>query len=123
MISLHKGEGEAQITHIDFNLTTLGHDFDAGQDAFLDTVAVMMNCNLIITSDTSVAHLAGAIGRPTWVVLKQIPDWRWMLDRPDSPWYPTMTLYRQKSRGDWIDVFDTIERDLRSLLQQKKEAK
>jgi hypothetical protein len=122
LISLHKGEGEAQLAGIDFDVTTLGHDFDAGQDAFLDTAAVMMNCNLIITSDTSVAHLAGAIGRPTWVALKQTPDWRWMLDRPDSPWYPTMTLYRQESRGDWVDVFETIERDLRSLLQQKKEA-
>jgi tetratricopeptide (TPR) repeat protein len=123
LISLHKGEGEAQMAGIDFDVTALGHDFDAGQDAFLDTAAVMMNCDLIITACTSVAHLAGAIGRPTWVALKQIPDWRWMLDRPDSPWYPTMTLYRQKSRGDWVDVFDTIEWDLRSLLQQKKEVK
>jgi len=124
LISLHKGEGEDQIAGIDFDVTTLGHDFDAGQDAFLDTIAVMMNCNLIITCDTAVAHLAGAAGRPTWVALKHIPDWRWMLDRADSPWYPTMTLYRQKSRGDWVDVFDTIERDLSSLLlQQKKAAK
>ena len=123
LISLHKGEGEAQIDGIDFDLTTLGHDFDVGQDAFLDTVAVMMNCDLIITSDTAVAHLAGAIGRPTWVVLKQVPDWRWMLDRPDSPWYPTMTLYRQKSQGDWVDVFDTIEQDLRTMLKQKKDVK
>jgi tetratricopeptide (TPR) repeat protein len=122
LISLHKGEGEAQLAGIDFDVTTLGHDFDAGQDAFLDTAAVMMNCNLIITACTSVAHLAGAIGRPTWVALKQTPDWRWMLDRPDSPWYPTITLYRQESRGDWVDVFETIERDLRCLLQQKKEA-
>jgi tetratricopeptide (TPR) repeat protein len=120
LISLHKGEGEDQIADIDFDVTTLGHDFDAGQDAFLDTVAVMMSCDLIITSDTAVAHLAGAAGRPTWVALKYIPDWRWMLGRADSPWYPTMTLYRQKSRGDWIDVFDTIERDLSSLLQQKR---
>ena len=123
LISLHKGEGEDQMAGINFDVTTLGHDFDAGQDAFLDTAAVMMNCNLIITSDTSVAHLAGAIGRPTWVALKQTPDWRWMLDRPDSPWYPTITLYRQKTRGDWVDVFDTIERDLRNLLQQIKESK
>jgi tetratricopeptide (TPR) repeat protein len=120
LISLHKGEGEDQIASIDFDLTTLGYDFDAGQDAFLDTVAVMMNCDLIITSDTAVAHLAGAAGRPTWVALQHIPDWRWMLDRADSPWYPTMTLYRQKSRGDWVDVFDTIERDLSSLLLQQK---
>jgi len=123
LISLHKGEGEAQMAGIDFHVTTLGHDFDAGQDAFLDTAAVMMNCNLIITACTSIAHLAGAIGRPTWVALKQIPDWRWMLDRPDSPWYPTMTLYRQKSRGDWVHVFDTIERDLRTMLKQNKAAK
>ena len=66
------------------------------QDAFLDTAAVMMNCDLIITSDTAVAHLAGALGCQTWVALKYVPDWRWMLDRSDSPWYPTMTLYRQK---------------------------
>ena len=123
LISLHKGEGEAQIVSIDFDVTTLGHDFDAGQDAFLDTAAVMMNCNLIITSCTSVAHLAGAIGRPTWVALKQTPDWRWMLDRPDSPWYPTMTLYRQKSLGNWVDVFDTIEWDLRTMLKQKRHQK
>ena len=123
LISLHKGEGEAQMADIDFDVTTLGHDFDAGQDAFLDTAAVMMNCDLIITACTSVVHLAGAVGRPTWVVLKQTPDWRWMLDRLDSPWYPTITLYRQKSQGDWVDIFDTIERDLRTLLQQKKEVK
>ena len=122
LISLHKGEGEAQMAGIDFDVTTLGHDFDAGQDAFLDTAAVMMHCNLIITACTSIAHLAGAIGRPTWVALKQTPNWRWMLDRPDSPWYPTMTLYRQESRGDWVDVFQTIERDLRSLLQQKRKS-
>ena len=79
-----------------------------------------MNCDLIITCDTAVAHLAGALGRPTWVALKHVPDWRWMLDRPDSLWYPTMTLCRQKNRGDWVGVFDTIEQDLLSLLEQKK---
>ena len=120
LISLHKGEGEGQITNIDFDVTTLGSGIDAGQDAFLDTAGVMMNCDLIITCDTAVAHLAGALGRPTWVALKHVPDWRWMLDRPDSLWYPTMTLYRQKNRGDWVGVFDTIEQDLLSLLEQKK---
>ena len=120
LISLHKGEGEGQITNINFDVTTLGTGFDAGQDAFLDTAGVMMNCDLIITSDTAVAHLAGALGRPTWVALKHIPDWRWMLERHDSLWYPTMTLYRQKNRGDWVGVFNTIEQDLLSLLEQKK---
>jgi tetratricopeptide (TPR) repeat protein len=123
LISLHQGAGEAQMAGIDFDVTTLGHDFDTGQYAFLDTAAVMMNCDLIITCDTSIAHLASAIGRPTWLVLKQIPHWVWMLDRSDSPWYPTITLYRQKSQGDWVDVFETIKRDLSSMLQQKKEVK
>jgi hypothetical protein len=120
LISLHKGKGEDQITNIDFDVTTLGSGFDAGHDAFLDTAGVMMNCDLIISSDTAVAHLASALGRPTWVALKQIPDWRWILDRPNSPWYPTMTLHRQKNRGDWVGVFDTIEQDLLSLIKQKK---
>ena len=119
LISLHKGEGESQIDGISFEVTTLGAHFDAGDDAFLDTAAVMMNCDLIITSDTAVAHLAGALGCRTWVVLKHVPDWRWMLNRPDSPWYPTMTLYRQKISGDWGCVFDAINRDLHILLDQR----
>jgi len=122
LISLHKGEGEGQTTNIGFDLTTLGSGFDAGQDAFLDTAGVMMNCDLIITSDTSVAHLAGALGRPTWVALQYVPASFWMLERPDSLWYPTMTLFRQKSRGDWVGVFDTIEQNLISLLEQKKDS-
>jgi tetratricopeptide (TPR) repeat protein len=119
LISLHKGEGEDQIANIDFDVTTLGPDFDAGPDAFVDTAAVMMNCDLIITSDTAVAHLAGALGCQTWVALKHIPDWRWMLNRSDCPWYPTMTLYRQKNRGDWADVFYAIKHDLSLLIDQK----
>ncbi|MDC0121723.1 tetratricopeptide repeat protein, partial [Amylibacter sp.] len=119
LISLHKGEGEHQIEDISFELTTFGADFDFGDDAFLDTAAVMMNCDLIITSDTAVAHLAGALGCQTWVVLKHVPDWRWMLDRSDSPWYSTMTLYRQKIPGDWACVFDAINRNLRTLIDQR----
>ena len=119
LISLHKGEGERQIRDINFDLTTLGADFDIGEDAFLDTAAVMMNCDLIISSDTAVAHLAGALGCKTWVVLKHIPDWRWMLNRSDSPWYPSITLYRQKIPGDWASVFHIINRDLRVLLDER----
>jgi tetratricopeptide (TPR) repeat protein len=119
LISLHKGEGESQIAGISFDLTTLGADLDIGDDAFLDTAAVMMNCDLIITSDTAVAHLAGALGCQTWVALKHIPDWRWLLNRSDSPWYPSMTLYRQKISGDWGCVFDAINRDVNILLDQR----
>jgi tetratricopeptide (TPR) repeat protein len=116
LISLHKGDGERQIQDINFELTTFSDDFDSGKHAFCDTAAVMMNCDLIITSDTAVAHLAGALGCRTWVALQYVPDWRWMLERSDSPWYPNMRLYRQKQRGDWGYVFDMLTRDLRSLL-------
>lgn len=69
----------------------------------------------MITCDTSIAHLAGALGRPVFVLLKHVPDWRWILDREDSPWYPTMRLFRQKERGDWAEVFDRVEQAVRSL--------
>ena len=119
LISLHKGEGEDQLENIAFDVTTLGPDFDAGPDAFCDTAAVMMNCDLIMTSDTAVAHLAGALGCNTWVILKSVPDWRWMMDVSNSPWYPNMTLYRQKNRGDWEAVLNEVQHDLRALLDQK----
>jgi hypothetical protein len=65
----------------------------------------MEGLDLIVTSDTSVAHLAGALGRPVWVALRYVPDWRWMVGRDDSPWYPTMRLFRQTTPGDWAGVF------------------
>jgi len=68
--------------------------------------------DLVITTDTSVAHLAGAIGRPVWVILQFMPDWRWLLDRPDSPWYPTMRLFRQRSPGDWAGVIARVAQEL-----------
>ena len=112
LISLYKGENESDVENIDFRVTTLGLDFDNENNAFIDTAAVIMKCDLIITSDTSIAHLAGALGRPVWVALSYIPDWRWMLNRPDSPWYPTMRLYRQKNLNDWDSVFNKIMQDL-----------
>src|SRR5262249_13118482 len=122
LISLQKHHGLDQLAHLpaDCKIETLGDDFDNGPDAFVDTAAVMENLDLIITSDTSIAHLAGALGRPTWVALKHLPDWRWMLDRDDSPWYPTMRLFRQSARDDWSSVFTAIERELRSLLGLQK---
>jgi len=114
LISLQKTHGLDQLTDLPAGMTveTLGDDFDSGADAFIDTAAIMSTLDLIITSDTSVAHLAGALGCPVWVVLKHVPDWRWMLDRSDSPWYPTMTLYRQDNRDDWGSVFDQVAVDV-----------
>jgi tetratricopeptide (TPR) repeat protein len=114
LINLHKGVGETQLESLPEGMIieSMGEDFDSGQDSFLDTAAVMTCCDLIITSDTAIAHLAGALGMPVWVALKKIPDWRWMLDRSDSPWYPTMRLFRQKIDGDWYGVFADIKSEL-----------
>jgi ADP-heptose:LPS heptosyltransferase len=96
----------------------LGDDFDAGGDAFLDTAAVMENLDLIVTSDTSIAHVAGALARPTWVALKQVPDWRWLRERSDNPWYPTSRLFRQRSAENWDQVFADIRTELLTVLCQ-----
>src|SRR5208282_5160618 len=98
---------------------TLGEDFDSGSDAFVDTAAAMMGLDLIVTCDTSIAHLAGALGRPVWVALKKDAEWRWLRDRDDSPWYPTMRLFRQKQRGVWSNVFADMAERLASLAQNR----
>jgi hypothetical protein len=87
----------------------LGEDFDSGPDAFLDSAAVMECLDLVITLDSALAHLAGALGRPVWVALKRVPEWRWLLGRSDSPWYPGMRLFRQKTDGDWTGVFAEMQ--------------
>ena len=76
----------------------------------------MKSLDLVITSDTAIAHLAGALGVPVWVALQDIPDWRWLLEREDSPWYPTMRLFRQTRRGQWEEVFHRIAEALRERL-------
>ena len=81
---------------------------DEGTSAFADTAAIMRQLDPVITSDTAVAHVAGALGVPTWVVLPMNCDWRWLREREDSPWYPTMRLYRQQQWGDWAGVFVRI---------------
>ena len=102
-------------------VTELGADFDAGPDAFLDTAAVMANLDLVITCDTSVCHLAGAMGRQTWVVLKWFADWRWMRDRLDSPWYPTMRLFRQATSNDWDEAMARVTAEVAALAAQENE--
>ncbi len=96
----------------EMRIETLGDDFDAGPDSFIDSAAVMPHLDLVVTCDTSIAHLAGALARPTWIALKHVPDWRWLLDRADSPWYPTARLYRQQKRGEWKSVFAAMAADL-----------
>jgi Flp pilus assembly protein TadD len=116
LISLQKGEGTEQIPRATFPIERLD-DLDVGPDAFLDTAAVMASLDLVVTSDTSIAHLAGALGRPVWVALRRVPDWRFLLDRTDSPWYPTMRLFRQELDGDWAPVFRSIAAELSRLVR------
>jgi tetratricopeptide (TPR) repeat protein len=118
LVSLQKGAGVEQLRDCTFRdrILDLGSDFDHGPDAFLDTAAVMADLDLVISSDTSVAHLAGALGRPVWVALNATPDWRWMLDRSDSPWYPTMRLFRQPRAGEWTEVVAGLLHALEPLI-------
>ncbi|HEY4076071.1 MAG TPA: tetratricopeptide repeat-containing glycosyltransferase family protein [Rhizomicrobium sp.] len=118
LISLQKGVGREQLADLAAGVTieTLPSDFDAGPDAFLDSAALMQSLDLVITSDTAVAHLAGALGRPVWVALQYVPEWRWLLNREDSPWYPSMSLVRQTKAGDWDGVFSQMESRLRKAL-------
>jgi tetratricopeptide (TPR) repeat protein len=122
LISLQKGIGEEQLVNLppSFQVETLGADFDAGADAFVDTAAAMTCLDLIITCDTSVAHLAGALGVPVWVALKSDAEWRWLTKRADSPWYPTMRLFRQKRRGVWSDVFEAMAGELAQLVERRR---
>ncbi|MFC1677990.1 tetratricopeptide repeat protein [Planctomycetota bacterium] len=113
LYGLQKGKRAAEIANLpeDIVLTNFGEQFED----FTDTAAVIENLDLIISIDTSVAHLAGAMGKRVWTMLPFAPDWRWMLDRADCPWYPSMKLFRQKKAGDWHGVFESVQQQLKTL--------
>ncbi len=100
---LQVGPGEDQVRDLTgvTNFTHLGTRLGAGPDKFVDAAAVISQLDLIISVDTAIAHLAGALGKPVWILLPKEPDWRWLLGRDDSPWYPTARLFRQSTSGDW----------------------
>jgi hypothetical protein len=79
---------------------------------FADTAHVLDHLDGIVTVDTGIAHLAGAMGKPTWLLVNRLPDWRWLLDREDSPWYPTMRIWRQPAHGDWTSVVAAVAAEL-----------
>jgi Flp pilus assembly protein TadD len=93
-----------------FPIARLGPAYDTG--SLLDTAAVIANLDLVITCDTAVAHLAGALGKPVWIALKSPAEWRWLRGRADSPWYPSARLYRQANAGDWASVFAAMTQNL-----------
>jgi hypothetical protein len=117
LISLQKGAGSEQLGEVRerFEVSEFPQLDDQG-GAFMDTAAVIENLDLVITSDSAVAHLAGALGRPVWLVLSAVGEWRWLLERSDSPWYPTMRLFRQSRLDQWDEVFQRMAEALREMV-------
>ena len=113
--SLQKGEAAAQARTPPPGIALV--DLTKEIKNFADTAALIANLDLVISVDTAAAHLAGAMGRPVWTLLPFLPDWRWMLDREDSPWYPTMRLFRQRTRGEWAEVVERVAGELRMRVQ------
>ena len=108
--SLQKGPASAEVNYPPKGMKTINLE-DSLID-FADTAALIANLDLVISIDTSVAHLAGAIGKPVWNLLSFVPDWRWLLGRDDSPWYPDMRLFRQTRPNDWTGVFEQVKKAL-----------
>jgi hypothetical protein len=103
LISLQKIFGLEQLESLAgaFEVIDLRPEYDAEDGAFTNAAAIMLNLDLVISVDTAIAHLAGALGVKVWTMLPKLPDWRWLLERDDTPWYPTMRLFRQSRAGDW----------------------
>ena len=112
--ALQKGAASEQRAPDEMVMTRLGPRLND----FYDTAAALAALDLLICVDTSVAHLAGALGRPVWLMLPHAADWRWLRERDDSPWYPTMRLFRQDHAGSWRKVFDAIAAELDTLARQ-----
>ena len=94
-------------------------DFSSLLTDFAETAAAICHLDLVISVETAVAHLAGALGRPVWVPLTVVPAWRWLLGRDDSPWYPTMRLFRQTTAGDWAPVVDALASRLAEMVHRE----
>ena len=118
LVSLQKGAGSEQRAMVEFGnaIAQLTDPQHMGPEELAsETAAILMGLDLVITADTALAHLAGALGVRVWVVLQAVPDWRWLTDRSDSPWYPTMRLFRQRALGDWSELFERVAAELAAL--------
>jgi tetratricopeptide (TPR) repeat protein len=109
-VSLQRGPGAEQRGQVEFGaqLAQLIDPLDLSAASVLETAALVKALDLVVTSDTFVAHLCGALGVPVWTVVQAVPDWRWLLERADNPWYPTMRLFRQGVPGEWTGVFERV---------------
>jgi hypothetical protein len=114
LFSLQVGTGADELQNASFCMTDLGNRFDPS--SFEDAAAAVTILDLVISADSAMAHLAGALAVPVWTVLPVYPDWRWLLEREDSPWYPTMRLFRQKRPGDWDNVLERLRDALAEIV-------
>jgi len=122
MFSLQKIDGTDQLnTFSNVPIVDFGKEVDEEHGKFMDTAAIIMNLDLIITIDTSTAHLAAALGKPTWILLPYTADWRWMLKSDTSPWYPNVRLFRQKTAGDWQGVMNKVVQALKEYIKTSKQ--
>lgn len=122
LYNLQKMDGEDQLHELDnnINIRCFGEDFDTVNGRFMDTAAVMKNLDLVITIDTGTCHVAAALGVPTWNLLPNSADWRWMLERNDTPWYNNMRLFKQPTPGDWAGTIDECKVVLKEILSGMK---
>ena len=112
--SLQLGAPARQVRQLGSSVQII--DLQDDQKDLADTAAIVAHLDLVISIDTSIAHLVGAMGKPVWILLNNSPDWRWLLEREDSPWYPTARLFRQSTFGNWQAVVSRVERELRELI-------
>jgi hypothetical protein len=113
LYSLQKGAPVSELTSLPRGGPII--DLDPHLNDFADTAAAIERLDLIVMTDSSVAHLPGAMGKPVWVLLGHNAHWLWLLDRTDCPWYPSIRLFRPKAEGDWDHVFDTVSAELMQL--------
>jgi len=120
--NLQKITGEDQLKNLPSgtNLISFGDDLDTEHGRFMDTAAIIKNLDLVITVDTSISHFAAALGCPTWIILPQPADWRWMLNRNDTPWYPNVRLFRQQAVGNWDSAIQNVISALLQLTGQQE---
>jgi hypothetical protein len=109
-VSLQKGDAAEQLKEVADEVAIL--DGSSGDKNLADTAALVSMLDLVITTDTCIPHLAGAVGRPVWILLPHLADWRWMEKVETTPWYPTARLFRQESPGDWEGVLGRVSAEL-----------
>ena len=120
LLSLQKGYGSEQLEKCTFRDKFVNFQDEISKIwDFQETIAILENCNLVITSDTLLAHLAGAIGKETWLLLKYIPDWRWGLDGDKTFWYPSLKIFRQNEKKSWKEVIERLSLEVNKKFSKR----